>query len=94
MQFQWAIVYKQKKNKGKILWSCQRAKKNVEHGGDGDSSCSWSPWNGHQRVGNDTGGAGDQRKNWDHKDPKLYRIVIKCPEDLRKQEITLALKLA
>ena len=29
-----------------VLGTCQRTKKAMEHGGDGDTTCNWCTWNG------------------------------------------------
>ena len=43
------------------------------HQVEADNCYTWCPWNSHQRFGKKTGGAGNQRKNWDH----IGRSIIK-----------------
>ena len=55
---------RQQKNQ-QILGPNQRAEKDVKHESDGDTYSSWCTWNGPQRLGKETRGIGDQRKNQD-----------------------------
>ena len=57
-----------------IPGSCQRAEEADEHEGDGDTNCSWCPWNGPQEPGKETGWIGDQRKNRYHLDYITIKI--------------------
>ena len=65
-----------------IPGSCQRAEKAVEHKGDGDTNCSWYPWNGPQWPGKENG----QRMNWDHPDHSTVKINKNTLESLRPEE--------
>ena len=42
---------KKKKRTQRILRSCQRTKKAMEHEGDGDTTCNWCTSNKPQRLG-------------------------------------------
>ena len=69
----------------KIPGSCHRVEKFVEHEGDSDTNCIWCSWNSPQRLGKETGGTGDQRKNWDHPDcstVKILKRLLKTEGDL------------
>ena len=61
-----ATIEWKKKEGGQIPRFCQRAEKTVKHKGNSDTSHSWSPINGPQEPGKETGWPGDQRKNRDY----------------------------
>ena len=56
----------------KIIESCQRAKEDVEHEGDGVINCRWCAWNGPQGLGKMLGGIGNQR-NRDYTDYSISK---------------------
>ena len=56
-------------------WEITRELKNpAEHESDGDISCSWCTWNGTQRLGKETIGTGNQRKNRDQLEHNIIKI--------------------
>ena len=57
---------------------------NVE--ADSDISCSLYAWNSHQRVGKETEGIGDQRKNQDHIDQTREARILR--RDLKRLLVT------
>ena len=67
---------KRKRNDRQVLGSCQRVETAVEHEGDiyiNGSSCSR---NGPERLGKDTRGTGNQRKNRDHTEQSIVKIGL------------------
>ena len=52
----------------------QRTEMGAETEGDSGISSSLNPWNGLQKFRKETGGTGDQRKNWDHADHSALKI--------------------
>ena len=51
----------------------QKTKKNVEHVGDGDTSCNWGTWNAFQKFEKKLR-KGNQRKKRDHPDNSIAKI--------------------
>ena len=72
---------KENKKERKILWSCQRAEKAVEHEGDIDTNCSWCPWNCllKRRLG---------ELEPEHSPVKTRENTSKSSGDLRKLAVT------
>ena len=57
-----------------MLRSCPRTEEAVKHEGDNNISCSRCPWYGSQRLGKETGGTGDQRRNQVYPDHSTVKI--------------------
>ena len=51
---------KENKNDRKLLETCRKTKKAVEHEGDRDTN--WCTWNGHKRLCKTTGGIKNQEE--------------------------------
>ena len=64
-----------------ILGFYQRVEKAVVHEGDGDINCSWCVWKSSQKLQKETGGIGNQMKNWDHID---HTALLRSARILRK----------
>ena len=59
--------------------------------GDGNIDCSWSLWNGFQRLRKKTSGIENQRKNQYHPKyitAKIRRNIERSPEDLGRLSVT------
>ena len=61
--------------------------------GNGDTNCSWSIWNGLQKLVKKIGGTRDLRKNRDYPDSRIAKIdedTEMSPGDLRKLAVAQA----
>ena len=52
----------------------QRTKKVVQHEGNDDTNCRWCSWNDTKRLGEGTGGNGNQWNNRDHPEYSIVEI--------------------
>ena len=63
----------------------------MKHEGDGGTYYIWRTWHVLERIGTETGGIGNQRKNRDHLDYSIVEIgqnTEKSPGDLRRLAVT------
>ena len=76
------VKLKENESKNKYLDFARELKKNVEHESDGDANYKWCSWYSHQRIGNGTGGLGNDRI------VGIGQNTEESPGDLKKLAIT------
>ena len=66
---------KRKKKDKQLVGPCQRTEMSVELKGDVNINCNLYTWNRPQRLGRETEGFGEQRKEWNYLDHGMVKIL-------------------